>query len=202
MRKLSGWYYPIFFFPLAICFRMLLKLHLKTLQIEEVNTQFCPFHPPEKRCVIYLFWHGKNLLMLRYLHHPRTRFVTRKDLKHQFLQDTAGIPESSKIYSALPALEPLQIVDLLRQGYNIGIPADGPYGPAGKIKSWIFHTAIQSNASVIPIRIQYEKSFRIPWRWDKYEIPLPFSKVILTAGPLIAPDPDFIQSSKKALGPC
>ncbi len=56
------------------------------------------------------------------------------------------------------------------------ITVDGPMGPRHKTKDGAFLLAQKANAKVVPVRIIMHNSIKMP-SWDKFQIPLPFSKV-------------------------
>ncbi len=56
------------------------------------------------------------------------------------------------------------------------ITVDGPMGPRHKAKDGAFLLAQKANAKIMPVRLNMENSYAFP-SWDKFQIPLPFSKV-------------------------
>ena len=193
------------FAPGVFCLRAVFGAYLRSAEVREINPSFSPLIHCSREPAIYLFWHAKNLFLIPYACHPRFRFLTVKNFWHRLLQNIAGIADLNKLPYSVPQFAPLQIRDALAQGLSIGIPADGPYGPAGKLKTWILSIAGETGIPVIAIRVEAAKSFRIPWRWDKLEIAWPSPRIIITATPL-AVEPGMndalIQKIEHALGPC
>lgn len=194
------------FKPLVFCLRAAFAAYLKSAKIRETGSEFSPLVYCDERPAIYLFWHAKNLFLLPYTRHPRFRFLTARNFWHRLLQDIAGIAELNKLPYSVPQLAPLQIRDALAQGWSIGIPADGPYGPAGKLKTWILSIAREAGVPVIAIKVNAEKSVRIPWRWDKLELARPSTALTIAAAPVPldfgADDASLITKVERALGPC
>ncbi len=81
----------------------------------------------------------------------------------------------------------VELIKLARSGTNLGIAIDGPYGPRFEIKPGMFLLADKAKMKIVPIKIKARHKINIPWRWDKYEIPLPFSKVTVQIGAPIDP---------------
>lgn len=70
----------------------------------------------------------------------------------------------------------------ISRGGDDVITVDGPRGPNRIVKPGAAFLAEQSKAELIFIRIIYHKHIKLFWRWDKYEVPLPFSKVTVECG--------------------
>lgn len=71
----------------------------------------------------------------------------------------------------------LSTVRMMKQeGMHTCITVDGPMGPRHKTKDGAFLLAQKANARIIPVRLFMHNSFKMP-SWDKFQIPLPFSKV-------------------------
>ncbi|MBQ9766706.1 MAG: hypothetical protein IJW37_01195 [Lachnospiraceae bacterium] len=54
---------------------------------------------------------------------------------------------------------------------------DGPSGPYRKPKRLLFMLAHEAKKSIVYVRYEKKGMITLPWRWDKYRIPLPFSKL-------------------------
>ena len=75
-----------------------------------------------------------------------------------------------------------KLIELVKSGRNAIITPDGPRGPAGQIKNGPLIISNKSNVPIIPVRIFYENKKILEKSWDKFEIPFPFSKCIITFG--------------------
>jgi lysophospholipid acyltransferase (LPLAT)-like uncharacterized protein len=71
----------------------------------------------------------------------------------------------------------LMIENLKSSGLALHI-ADGPRGPAGKIKPGVIRMAHQADAVIVPFYVSADKAWYFN-SWDKFMIPKPFSKVTL-----------------------
>ena len=82
----------------------------------------------------------------------------------------------------------LAFLSHLKGGHDGTIAVDGPAGPYHKPKTGIFHIAHRSGNLILPIGVAYSHRIKSFWRWDKYQIPLPFCKcALVTQGPLPMP---------------
>ncbi|MCT4534865.1 lysophospholipid acyltransferase family protein [Halodesulfovibrio sp.] len=77
----------------------------------------------------------------------------------------------------------LRVAKTMRTSKHLGcITVDGPRGPRHEAKEGAVFIAHRSNAKIVPIRIAMENSYIFQKAWDKFQIPLPFSKVKIIFG--------------------
>ena len=69
----------------------------------------------------------------------------------------------------------------LKAGMNIGITPDGPRGPRYVLQPGVIKLAQLSGVKIIPLRLQCSREWRLN-SWDRFRIPVPFSKVVLMIG--------------------
>jgi hypothetical protein len=77
-----------------------------------------------------------------------------------------------------------KLVGLLKKisgGKNFLIHPDGPAGPAYQIKPGLTFIAQKSGASILPLGCYCRNAYHVK-RWDRYTLPLPFSKVHIQIG--------------------
>ncbi|MBM4286033.1 MAG: DUF374 domain-containing protein [Deltaproteobacteria bacterium] len=73
----------------------------------------------------------------------------------------------------------LQVLgDYLRQGYRISLVADGSRGPARVVQKGALFLARQEQAPILPVATAASRTFTFN-TWDRFEIPLPFSRVAI-----------------------
>ena len=78
----------------------------------------------------------------------------------------------------------LELTTWARSGYDLAITPDGPRGPSYQIQEGIMALAQLSGLPIVPF------TWYVPWKiklrsWDKFQIPLPFSKCELRFGPSV-----------------
>jgi hypothetical protein len=76
----------------------------------------------------------------------------------------------------------LQMADVLASGRDVVIAPDGPRGPVYQLGQGIIFLAQKSGAPVIPVHLEYSSYWRVK-SWDRFILPLPFSKVRVIFGP-------------------
>jgi lysophospholipid acyltransferase (LPLAT)-like uncharacterized protein len=74
----------------------------------------------------------------------------------------------------------------MRAGNHAGITPDGPKGPALEFKPGAVSLARLTGSPFVVLGIRYHACFRMR-SWDRFALPLPFSKVELTLVPVPAP---------------
>ncbi len=77
-----------------------------------------------------------------------------------------------------------QIYRFLKKGYNVGFAVDGSRGPARRVQGGTLFLAAHTGSPIIPINVVYSHSIKFN-SWDKMEIPIPFSRVLILYGPPI-----------------
>ena len=91
-----------------------------------------------------------------------------------------------------------QLVTYLREGDSTFFTPDGPYGPAGLVQKGALHIAMQSQTPVAPIRITPSRYFSLKG-WDKKQIPLPFSSIVVEVAEPFIPDDTNLDDAVKRL---
>lgn len=72
-------------------------------------------------------------------------------------------------------------VERLREGERVGLAPDGPRGPYRKVNPGVVRMAASSGSPIIPLACAYSR--RISLRsWDRFQIPLPFSRIMVVMG--------------------
>ena len=135
------------------------------------------------KCV-YAFWHGRLLyafFILRKMR-PCALLSSSKDgdvlagvLKawgYSLVRGSSGTGGSTAYESA---------VKILKGGISIAITPDGSRGPYREAHSGAFRMASEANVALIPIGVGFSKAWTLK-SWDKFQIPKPFSVVVVVVG--------------------
>jgi lysophospholipid acyltransferase (LPLAT)-like uncharacterized protein len=95
----------------------------------------------------------------------------------------------------------LELTSSLERGFHLAITPDGPRGPCYRVQPGVAALSQVTGAPVIPI------SYRAQWKftlrsWDKFQIPLPFSRCEVIFGepiciPRTASDAEREEARKK-----
>jgi lysophospholipid acyltransferase (LPLAT)-like uncharacterized protein len=140
----------------------------------------------EQAAVIGCFWHGR-MLVLPNLWRRRTAKVSILISQHRdgvFISRTlarfgVGTVAGSTSRGAGAGL--LGIVRALRRGESIGITPDGPRGPLMRAAPGAAIAARMSGAPLLPVTYG-ARSRIVASSWDRFVIPLPFTRGIVRIG--------------------
>ncbi len=78
----------------------------------------------------------------------------------------------------------LKLIKVLKQGKDIAITPDGPRGPRHEVKKGIIYLAEKTDSVIVPLGLAIDKK-KVLSSWDKFELPIPFSKAALVYGEAI-----------------
>src|SRR5581483_3375814 len=85
----------------------------------------------------------------------------------------------------------VQMIMLLRQGYDAMVAADGPHGPPFEAKMGAALIAQRARAVIVPTAAACNYKIELHRRWDNHLIPLPFSRAVIHFGTPIDSYPAF-----------
>ena len=165
----------------ALTYLMALTLRY-TFKGKETFDKFISKNP-----TVAVFWHGEFFL-LPYLYRKQkvATFVSpSKDgnISNAVLRRYKfGRIRGSSTRGGVSASR--EAINYIKNGYAIGITADGPRGPYHKLKPGAVWIAQQMNIPVVPVTVRLKNSLKLG-SWDKFAIPVPFTKVIVIYGELI-----------------
>ncbi len=134
--------------------------------------------------VIYVFWHGR-LLPLSYIHrneginvlvstHQDGEYITR--VIHGLGFETS---RGSSTRGGTAAMR--ELIAAAEKGTDIAITPDGPRGPRERCQPGVVFLARKLGLPVVPVGICFRPSHRLR-SWDRFMIPLPFSRGVEVFG--------------------
>jgi lysophospholipid acyltransferase (LPLAT)-like uncharacterized protein len=91
-----------------------------------------------------------------------------------------------------------RIIDDVRDGCSTIVCPDGPAGPPRVAKRGVFHIAARSGAPIVPLVFELDRPVTLP-TWDRMQLPLPGSRVVVRVGEPIAVRPDDVGASEGLL---
>lgn len=141
------------------------------------------------RGAIYAFWHGR-LLALEYLYRGRAIHVLsswhRDGEMSARLMAALGFGVVRGSTSRGSARGVLGMLAKAREGFDLAITPDGPRGPAESVQPGIFFLSDKSGSPIVPIGVAARPAARLS-SWDRFLVPLPFSRVSVIFGEPIDP---------------
>jgi hypothetical protein len=153
----------------------------------------------EKRPVVFAIWHDE-MFPLFHLHRGEkvTAVVSASndgEILAQFMARMGyGLARGSSSRFGLRALKTAaQVMD---KGRDIIFTVDGPTGPRHKAKPGAVYLAARFNAQIVPVRVGMPQKYVFSKSWDKFCLPLPFSRIDVHYGEPYTPGSEI---STKAL---
>ncbi len=170
--------------------------YFKTIKIQVCNPELAPQNLSAPNA-IYGSWHSKTFLLLPYCRNSKTVLLTLLDWKNYFYDKLS----LSFGYKTIPVTSnsraTIRLLQHLRQNFHVGLAVDGPKGPRGIIKPGVLYLSSKSKKPLVIISVKCFNSIRLTWRWDRYEIPLPFSKAeIVFNPPIVLADNGFVSQPR------
>lgn len=152
------------------------------------------------RGVIMAFWHSR-LLLVRYAH-PGGRLaalISRHDDGELIARTMArfghAAARGSSTRDGSRALR--EALSLARDGWDLAITPDGPRGPARLAKPGVVELARMTGFPVVPVSCAARPAATLS-SWDRFEVPLPFSRIVHAVGAPIAIARDATQADREA----
>jgi lysophospholipid acyltransferase (LPLAT)-like uncharacterized protein len=135
--------------------------------------------------LVYVFWHGTQMALTRA---PRRRTTSALVSLSEDGALQSGVlralgfrvvrgSSSRRGASGLKA-----IVRLLRSGQDAAFAVDGPRGPRGEAKPGAQIAARLARGACVPVGCAAERARVLEKAWDRFSVPLPFSRVIIWVG--------------------
>jgi lysophospholipid acyltransferase (LPLAT)-like uncharacterized protein len=137
---------------------------------------------------ILCFWHGKYVPIIPLMRDIDgcvfTSATRNGDIIARIVRDfgfsCTQIPDRGGLRS-LRLME-----DALSQVQVAGIAVDGPLGPYHRVKQGVIRLASRLGYLLLPVSVDARHKYVLKKRWDRMEIPFPFTRVSLVIGDPIA----------------
>lgn len=162
------------------------QLLIRSLRIEVIGMDNYRALRTNGTPVIFVMWHSRLLMFFR--HSARLRVATlvspgRDGEIGARIAGRLGINMVRGNSDNSPVASVKILRNILIQGGDIGLFADGPLGPAQKLKPGILFLARSvNNSQILPAGADANWKITFRGSWDNFVLPLPFSRVVLTCG--------------------
>jgi hypothetical protein len=135
--------------------------------------------------IIFVLWHNRLFIVPELVRRYRRRHrlyglvsASRDGALLSALFSAVGINTVRGSSSRLGHEAASALVEVLRDGNDVGITPDGPRGPVYEMKDGALTVARRVQAVVMLLGMDFESSWRAP-SWDGLHVPWPFSRVRL-----------------------
>lgn len=162
------------------------RLWCSTLRIRETGREAFDALAAEGKPAMVCLWHDELFALMHVRRTLKVVTVVSQSKDGEYLArllQALGLKTArgSSSKGGLKAL--LHAARLMRQEkYNGCITVDGPRGPRHRVKPGAIILAFKTPAYIIPTRLFLHKA-KIFRSWDRFQLPLPFSKVDIVFGP-------------------
>lgn len=146
--------------------------------------------PENRQKMIWTFWHNRMFVvpLLRVRARHRTGAVLTSASKDgeivAAVMKSFGLKSVRGSSSRRGATALLALTETLEAGEDVAVTPDGPRGPRYKLGAGVVFLAQQTGAGILPIHVEYSRAVRLK-SWDRFMIPLPFSKVRVVCDELV-----------------
>lgn len=152
----------------------------KTLRVKEIDLvgRF-------KEQSVYALWHGEQILPLC-LNSGRQIVAMCSMSKDGEIQ--AGVLKDFDFIAVRGSTSKraeralIETIRYARKGHFVAFTVDGPKGPIHKVKSGLLLVSQKVGIRLIPISAIAKNSLTFSKAWDKFKVPLPFSKTVAVYG--------------------
>lgn len=149
---------------------------------------------PSRR-VLFAVWHGQSFPLFYWAQHRKLCLIPIETWRGDVI-DYLAKKYGYKTVRLLEKGTPLErskniteLIQVIQEGYDCAIAVDGPPKPliSHKAKPGILYLSQKTRMPIVPVGINMKRKFILFRRWDKYEIPLPWSEVEINFGrPFVA----------------
>ncbi len=153
----------------------------RTLRVEWLGQEHDTLLEKAGKKKIYVFWH-EHLLTLTYTHRRRGICVlVSRHRDGEFIAKVLhrlGFSTARGSSSRGGSEGALEMCRSYRKGWDLGVTPDGPRGPRRRAQPGAVRLAQLTGASLLPMAVAAEKRIVLN-SWDRFQIPLPFSRVVI-----------------------
>lgn len=92
----------------------------------------------------------------------------------------------------------IESIRVLKEGGIMAFTPDGPRGPSGVVQGGMMLMAKKSGAALVPVGVSARRRWLAP-TWDKFMVPLPFTKGLMIFGEPLYVDPSATDEEVEAV---
>ena len=92
-----------------------------------------------------------------------------------------------------------QLIDVMREGHDVGITPDGARGPICTVETGVLVVTRRNQAPMLLIGAEFSRAWRLK-SWDRFYVPCPFSSVTLRTEMIAAKNADGSKVTAEEVG--
>lgn len=172
--KIPPWLFTWIVYPLYI-------LWCKTLRFTESGRdKVDKMNDETYETMVFCMWHNEIFPVMYAKRNLRIVSIVSRSADGEYLArilNALGIKTARGSSSRGGQAALREAIDIIEdKKYNACITVDGPRGPRHEPKKGALYLAYYSKAAIVPMR-GFSKKAKVFGSWDKFRLPLPFSKV-------------------------
>ena len=165
-----------------------LRMLARTWRIRVIGDEGLNAERRARRPVIFVLWHGQMLPLLYQHRNQAVRVLISEHRDGELVARTAialgfGTVRGSSTRGSGRAL--LGLVREVEAGNDIAVTPDGPRGPAKSFAPGALVVAQRTGARIVPVTAFSKSAWHLR-SWDRFMIPKPFARVVISYGPMSA----------------
>ena len=175
-----------------------LRMLAKTWRIRVIGDEGLKAERRARRPVIFVLWHGQMLPLLYQHRDEAVRVLISEHRDGELIARTAialgfGTVRGSSTRGSGRAL--LGLVREVEAGNDIAVTPDGPRGPAKSFAPGALIVAQRTGARLVPITAVARSAWHLR-SWDRFMIPKPFARVVISYGPMTSVDATDVRDAQ------
>jgi len=154
---------------------------------------------------IYSFWHNRVLCLpecfLRVTTRTRLTCLTspsKDGTITEAMMAAYGVQSIRGSSSRRGKQAMIEMVKAVRSGASIAISPDGPRGPVYSMNPGVIRLAAKTQTPLIPVKLKCSRYWELK-TWDKFRIPMPFSRLELEFCDPILPSSELSADEEKQI---
>ena len=138
-----------------------------------------------KQPMIFIAWHNRLFLSAEIFRRYHTRRAVHGLVSAS--KDGAWLAAFYRLIGIIPVRGSSSnfgreagkaLIDVMRQGHDIGITPDGPRGPMYVVEPGVLVVTRRNRAPMVLLGAEFTRAWRLK-SWDRFYIPVPFSRIIM-----------------------
>lgn len=177
---------------IAAIFAAVLRLVRASWRRESIGMEVFDQALARQERLLVVCWHAKAISLFPLLEGFDAWILTNRSFRGQVIAALAGhFGYHSILLDHKHGQELQELLDELLQKHRcLAIAVDGPLGPLHRVRPSLVRLASQLKLVVVPLSVAAQPKIVMRRRWDKMEIPLPFSRVLFGVGKPFKVPPD------------
>jgi lysophospholipid acyltransferase (LPLAT)-like uncharacterized protein len=142
--------------------------------------------------LLFAMWHGDYFPVFSYARDSDVCVIVSRSPDGEILSQLLTgrgyrVVRGSNTRGATRAM--IDLARVVNEGHDAAIAVDGPRGPADRVKPGIVLLSKVTGCPIVPLGAGISRHKRFA-SWDRFQVPLPFSRTVISVGEAIQVPPD------------